>query len=571
MVSILHAARDLGRFRDITTVLVRHGFGETVRRLGFGRGPRRRTAVETSVPELVIEPPSAEEEARGARERAQMSTAVRVRKVLEDLGPSFVKLGQIASTRADLLPAELITELSRLQDSLPPIPFAQIREQVEMSLGVELAELFEHFEETPLAAASIAQVHRAILKTDEGPRETVVKVQRPGISTTIASDLDILHTFASLVERAIPESRIYSPVGLVQQFDHAINAELDFTCEADNLLRFSKNFEEHPQIRFPILYRQACSKQVITLEYLPGSKIHDAVAAGHSGRRLARIALHALIKQIFEDGFFHADPHPGNLLVMGAPEEPVIALIDLGMVGRLSAKMRDQVLDVMISVARRDYEGIADAMYAIGTPTKKINLDAYRAEVSLLAERYLGKQLKDIEVSSLVRDLVQTATKYGIEIPTDFVLVAKALMTLEGIGKQVDPELDIYEETKPLFLDLFRKRYSPERLGNQLLRRIERLSGSTYNLPQRMEEVLDDLRLGQMRIQSEDPALSRSADRLGRRVFAAVVAASMFLSGAWLLTSARYELVGGALIGTGVLTLFGHTVLELYRSFRPKP
>jgi len=391
MVSIVHAARDIGRLRTITTVLARHGFGEIVRRIGVGRSKKKKGSEPPSSRDVELLAPSPEEEAQGDQEREQISRAVRARLVLEDLGPSFVKLGQIASTRPDVLPADVILELKKLQDSVPPVPFEPIKEQVETSLGAELGELFESFDEEPLAAASIAQVHRAVLKTDDGPRQVVVKVQRPGIAETIASDIDILYTFAALIERAIPESRIYSPVGLVQQFDQASNAELDFSAEAENAQRFSQNFESFRNVKFPRPFNSASSKRVLTLEYLDGKKIDDAIAAGHSGKKLARIALDIIVKQIFEDGFFHADPHPGNVLVLGEPDTPIFAMLDLGMVGRLSPKMRDLTIDVMVGAVRKDYEAIADAMYQIGTPTKKIDMDAYRAEVGLLSEKYLGK------------------------------------------------------------------------------------------------------------------------------------------------------------------------------------
>ncbi len=569
MVSIVHAARDIGRLRTITTVLARHGFGEVVRRIGIGRSKKRKGSEPPSSGDMELLAPSPEEEAHGDEERQQISPAVRARLVLEDLGPSFVKLGQIASTRPDVLPADLITELKKLQDSVPPVPFDQIKEQVETSLGVELGNLFERFDEEPLAAASIAQVHRAVLKTEDGRKQVVVKVQRPGIAETIASDIDILYTFAGLVERAIPESKIYSPVGLVQQFDQAINAELDFSAEAENAQRFSQNFESFRNVKFPRPYKSASSKRVLTLEYLDGQKIYDAIAAGHSGKKLARIALDIIVKQIFEDGFFHADPHPGNVLVLGTPDAPIFAMLDLGMVGRLSPKMRDLTIDVMVGAVRKDYEAIADAMYQIGTPTKKIDMDAYRAEVGLLAEKYLGKQLKDIELSAMMRDLVYGATKYGLEIPTDFMLVGKSLMTVEGVGKEIDPELDVFEEAKPLFLDLLKKRYSPERIGNELLRRIERLSGATYNMPQQMQEVLDDLRLGRLSVRTVDPGLGPYTDRLGRRIFSGLVAASLLIAGG-LVLAAHYEIVGGVLMGLAVLWLVAHGLLDTYRGFRQR-
>ena len=559
MVSIVHAARDLGRISDISTVLVRHGFGEVVSRIGLGRA---RKASGSTPPG-----PEAADEGHAGRERHDTSLAERVRHVLEDLGPSFVKLGQIASTRPDLLPADVIRELKKLQDSVQPVAFEPIKAQVERSLGAELNDVFERFDTRPLAAASIAQVHRATLRTPEGPREVVVKVQRPGIAVTVASDVDLLYTFAKLVERAIPESRIYSPVGLVEQFDRAIHAELDFVTEGENAERFAKNFEGYRNVRFPKPYKAASSKQVLTLEFLDGKKIYDAITAGHSPKKLARLALDIMVKQIFEDGFFRADPHPGNVLVLGPPEQPEYAMLDLGMVGRLSPRMRDLTVDVMVGAVRRDFESVADAMYAIGTPTKKIDMNAYRAEVALLAEKYLGKQLKDIELSAMLRDLVQGATKYGLEIPSDFMLVGKALMTVEGVGKEVDPELDVFEEARPLFLDILKKRYSPERLGNELLRRLERLSSSTSNMPQQLHEVLEDLRLGRLSVKTTDTESPRSLDRLGRRVFVALVASALLVSGAGLV-AASFEISGALSIALGLAIVAGHAALDAYRAFR---
>jgi ubiquinone biosynthesis protein len=547
LVSIVHAARDIGRVRDISGVLARYGFGEVLGRMGFG--PKR----------------SGPEEG----ESNERSWATRLRLALEELGPSFVKLGQIMSTRADVLPPELIAELIKLQDSVPPVPFLEIREQIERSLGASLGEIYAEFDEKPLAAASIAQVHRARLKTEDGLMDVAVKVQRPGIGETISSDLDILHTFATLLERAVPESRIYSPAGLVHQFDLAITSELDFATEAENAIRFAQNFRGYRNVKFPLVYRQASSKQVITLEYLDGKKIFDAVAAGHSGKKLARLAMDIVVKQIFEDGFFHADPHPGNVVVLGTPEEPAFGMFDLGMVGRLSPRLRDLAVDLMVAAVRRDCDAIADVLYAIGTPTKKIDMNAYRAEVALLAERYLGKQLKDIEVSALVRDLAQGALKFGVEIPTDFLLVGKALMTAEGVGKAIEPELDVFEEAKPLFLDLVKKRYSPERLGNELLRRLERLSGATYNLPEQIRDVLDDLRFGRLTVRTSDAAAGSATDRLGRRIYSGLVGSALVLSGAWAL-SAKEPYPAAALFTLAALQLFGHTLRDAWRSFRDR-
>lgn len=546
MVSIVSAIRDIARVREVSSVLARHGFGEVVGRLGLiGKA----------------------KEPGASPNRPQVSVAERLRLVLEELGPSFVKLGQLASTRPDLLPPDVIAELRKLQDGAPALPFEQIQSQVEVSLGAPIADVFESFETQPLAAASIAQVHRARLKTQEGTRDVAVKIQRPGIAATIASDVEILHALAALLERAIPETRIYSPVGLIQQFDQAITAELDFVSEADNARRFTRNFEGFPDIIFPNVYREASSKQVLTMEFLSGEKIDRAVATGYSGRSIARQTFRAIVKQIYEDGFFHADPHPGNILVSGEKDAPVIGFVDLGMVGRLSPRLRDLTIDVIVACLRKDHEAIADALYSIGTPTKKIDMHAYRAEVALLSEKYLDKPLKDIEMSAMIRDLVRGGTKFGVEIPTDFVMTGKALMTIEGIGKEIDPDFDVYEEAKPIFTDLLRKRYSPERMGNELLRRIERLGGASYNLPQQIEEVLDDLRLGRLQVTAIDKEKTQAIERLGRRLLTGAVAGALIL-GSTILLGTEKDRAGYTLLVAALLFLAAHSITEFARSFR---
>jgi ubiquinone biosynthesis protein len=547
VVSIVHAARDLGRVRDISKVLARHGFGEIVTRLGLGRGRK-----------------SADDPLSETRPAGSLGT--RIRNVLEDLGPSFVKLGQIASTRSDVLPTEVVTELKKLLDDVPPVDAAAIRQRIESSLGAPLEEIYETFDESPLAAASVAQVHRATLRTADGLREVVVKVQRPNIAETVASDLDLLHTFAALLTHAIPESRTYSPVSLVQEFDRAMQNELDFTIEKENAARFVSNFRDFPGARFPVVYSGASSKHVITLEYLDGLKIYDAIRQGFRGRDLARLAMHIVVKQIFEDGFFHADPHPGNVLVLGSIDDPEYALIDLGMVGRLGPRMRDLTVDLMVAAAREDYEAVADAMYALATPTKKVDMRAYRAEVALLAEKYLRKNLRDIELSGLIHDLIGTATRFGLEVPPDFVLVGKALITIEGVGKEIAPDFDIISESRPLFLELLKKRYSPQRIGNEFLRRMERLSGATSQLPEQMQEVLEDLRLGRLAIRTTDTEIRDASDRLGRRVYSALLASACLIAGSALLIQ-DHDKLGTALLGAAIGGVLFHWAADVYRNF----
>jgi ubiquinone biosynthesis protein len=563
MVSVLSAVRDLVRLREISSVLVRHGFGEIVARAGFGRTKKKEKAAPEGSPDAPEIP--TEEVEKGEEEKRRISMHERARLVLQDLGPSFIKLGQIASTRGDVLPPELIVELKKLQDDVPPVPFEQIKEVVESSLAAPIAEVFVRFDEKPLATASIGQVHRAVLATAEGEQDVVVKVQRPGVATTVMRDLELLHMMAAAIERTIPDARIYSPASLVQQFDRSITTELNFTTEADNAERFAQNFAGRDRVRFPRVFKQASSKHVLTLEFFDGKKLDRAVADGASGKSIAKLATGIIIKMIFEDGFFHADPHPGNVIIMPPDEEPVVGMIDLGMVGRLSPELRERTIDLMVAAVRKDMIGVADALYAIGKPTKKVDMREYRAEVSQLAEKYLGKPLKEIELSAMIRDLVQGAIKYGLEIPTDFMLVGKALMTVEGIGKQIDPELDVFGEAAPYFFDLMRKRYSPQRLGNELWRGVEQLSRAGYDMPMQVRDVLEDLRLGRMVMRTEDPGVPPAADRLGRRLFSGLTVAALIAGGAFLLHDEKHESVGTVLLVIAALAWLVHVARDLRR------
>lgn len=563
MISVVSAVRDLARLREISTVLVRHGFGEIVARAGFGRARKPKAEGES------VEPPSEldiadDALAQGEAEKKRAATAERLRLVLQDLGPCFIKLGQIASTRTDVLPADVILELKKLQDDVPPVPFDEIKKVVETSFGKPLDKIYKRFDEKPLATASIGQVHRACLATADGDVEVVVKVQRPNVGNLVLRDVELLHIMAATVEATIPESKLYSPVGLVQQFDRSITAELNYLIEAENCDRFAQNFAGDPNIRFPKAYREATSKQVLTLEFFDGKKLNQAIKEGYDGKLIAKKSVGIIIRQAFDHGFFHADPHPGNIIILGTKEDPVVGLIDVGMVGRLSPELRDRTVDLLMAAVRNDAYGVADALYAIGRPTRKVDMREYRAEVAVLAEKYLGKPLKEIDLGAMLRDLVQGAMKYGIEIPPDFMMIGKTLMTLDGIGKELDPDLDIFGEATPFFTELLMKRYSPQRIGNDLMRGVEQLSRAGYDMPLQLREVLDDLRLGRLAVRAPDPPLALATERLGRRVFSGLYVAALTFGGAYLLRGDE-KLLGALFLLVGVLVWAGHAFLDWRR------
>jgi ubiquinone biosynthesis protein len=548
MLSIVTTVKDIERLRQITTVLARHGFGEVLQRAGLG-GKKEE----------------GEDEAR------RISLAERLRLALQDLGPSFIKLGQIVSTRPDLIPADIIVELKKLQDNVPAMSLDDVKSTIAETLGAPIEEIYASFEEAPLACASIGQVHRATLRgetPDAPPVQVVVKVQRPRIRATIERDLDLLYFLARVVERAIPESRIYSPVGLVAEFDRAIMAELDFTVEASNAEAFAANFAgKESFVRFPKVYKQASGKKVLTLEFFDGKKVYAAVAAGASGATIARNAVAVIVQMIFEDGLFHADPHPGNILILGPPEAPVLGMLDLGLVGRLSAEMRDRTVDLMVAAVRSDDAGIADALLAMGRPRGAIDQGAFRAEVSMLARKYLNKPLNEIEISALIRDLVQGAVKYEIEMPTEMLMVGKSLMTVEGIGKEIYPELDVFTEVRPHFMKLLWKRYSPDRLAREGLRVLSDVATATRNLPAQIHHILEDLRAGRLEVKSVDPNLPGAGDRLGRRIYSSVVVGAMTIGGSALLAVGRHEAFAWTLLGIAGGQMLLHVGGDLRRKY----
>jgi ubiquinone biosynthesis protein len=278
-----------------------------------------------------------------------------------------------------------------------------------------------------------------------------------------------------------------------------------------------------------------------------------------------------VVKMIFEDGFFHADPHPGNIIILGPPDAPVVGLIDLGMVGHLSPELRDRTVDMLVAAVRKDSYAVADALYAIGRPTQKVDMREYRAEVALLAEKYLGRPLKEIDLSGMLRDIVRGALQFHIEIPTDFMLVGKALMTIEGIGKQIDPDLDVYGIAGPALFDILKKRYSPERIGNDLWRGVEQLSRAGYDLPMQMREVLDDLRLGRLTLRAWDPEAPRATDRLARRIFMGLVVSALGLSGSLLLYGDKHTTVGVAMLALAAAAWALHAAIDLTRGSRSPP
>jgi ubiquinone biosynthesis protein len=468
--------QDLNRVRQISVIAARHGFGELAERAGLWRILGRKEKVEVS--------PDAQ----------RASTARRFRMLLSDLGPTFIKLGQVLSTRADLLPAEYIDELALLQDNVVPIPLEQVHAQIRDSLGKEARELFAQIDPVPLAAASIAQVHRAV--TLQGD-EVVVKVQRPGIAASIDSDLGVLRSLARLLEAVVEETGVYTPTGIVDEFDRAIHEELDFINEANNIRCFLENHRERPYLKIPRVYSELSSRTVLTLEFIRGVKINQAPLAEADRKAVAQHILEASFRQLFEDGLFHGDPHPGNILLL---EGHRLALLDFGVVGRLSRPMQETLVMLCLAVALKDSDSVARILYRVGVPDARANLVGFRNDIEGLLGQHLATTLGQVDTRSLLRDLLDLAVKYRIRIPKEYALLSRASVSTEGMLRSLYPEMNIIEVALPYAKELLAGRYDPSQLQGGLMRTLLRFQSMAADLPTQLSQILLDMESGKFTV-----------------------------------------------------------------------
>lgn len=508
--------RRLARYRRIAQLLVAHGIGYAAAE-AFPQGLyallRRRP------------PPTRE-------------VGVHVRRLLEDLGPTFVKLGQILSTRPDLVPHDIIRELEGLQDHVPPESPQAIREVIESELGQTVEELFPVFRWDPIASASLGQVHEATLPTGES---VVVKVQRPNVRRTVEADLGILEDVFHLMSQLPGLSGLYDPDRLVDEFSRSLLAELDYTREGRNADRMRRDFARTgDRIIVPRVYWKTSRSRVLTMERIVGVKpTHpDAMRAHHlDPSDTARIVATAILRSVFVFGFFHADPHPGNLIV---EDDGRVALLDFGMVGRLTDPMRESFADLSLALLRANSGGVVDAIVRMGSAPPDLDRPALLRDVEDLRDRYYEVSLQELNLGQVVQDIFAVAYRHRIRIPLDFTLLAKCLVTMEGVVEDLDPSLSILEIARPFGATLLRDRLSPQRVVRRLERQGEALVQSLVDLPVDMADVLRQTSEGRLRMHVEVQNRSADAD-LRRRTRALVLALGGMVSasmGAVYLVSA---------------------------------
>ncbi|HQS59293.1 MAG: ubiquinone biosynthesis protein UbiB [Gallionellales bacterium 35-53-114] len=516
----ISAVRDLGRLHDIASVLIRYGFGDLVRRVGMSGALERAGKVLRW---------------RAPEELARLEPPARIRRVLEELGPTFIKLGQILATRVDLFSPEWITEFSKLQDEAPAVAFAELRAQLTADLGEQPEAIFSRVEEQPLAAASLAQVHRAWLADGT---VVVLKVRRPSIKTTIEADLRLLARLAEIVEAEAQDLRRYRPREIVRQFTLSLRRELDFATECRNAERIAVNFARFPEIIVPGIYWQWTSERLNVQAYIdgiPGTDLAAVDAAGLDRKTLARRGIHAVLKMILEDGFFHADPHPGNVFYL--PENR-IAFIDFGMVGRLSAERRYELTRLLHGLVYHDSAAVADVLLDWSGGTDRDG-DILQNEIDVFVDQYRGMPLKNINFGAMLSDLVTILREHGLALPPDLALLIKSFVTLEGLGRQLDPDFDIAGVAAPLLERELLAHATPAALARRGWRTLGGALGVIAALPQDLRQILRSARRGKLQLQIDVVPLRQLGEHLDRaasRLALSVVTAALIIGSAIVMT-----------------------------------
>ena len=520
--SVGRTYRHMQRYQQILTVIFKYGFGDLVDALNIEH------YLEIGLQMI----------SRKRRERIEtLSRAVRVRMVLEELGPTFLKMGQILSTRPDLLPVEFMQELEKLQDEVPPFPYREVKEVIEKELRKPVEQIFSNFDEQPLAAASIGQVHQA--KMLDG-KDVVVKIQRPGIHRNIEVDLEIMMHLAELMERHLEGWEVQRPTRVVEEFARTLEKELDYTLEAAHTERFARQLEDEPAVYVPQVYREATTSRVLTMEHIYGVKasaIDELEKEGLDRKEIARQGLILIMRQIFVHGFFHADPHPGNIFIM---PENIICYIDFGMMGRLDLEMRENFADLIMSIVHRNERDAAQALLKLTFSEEGPDYPALERAVAEFMDKHCYRPLKDVALGTMLHQLLQLTTRHRLCIPPDLFLMIKALSTVEGLGRVLDPDLDVIEEAAPFIKRIQLNRITPRRITKDITSSGAEFFHLLKYIPGEIRTILKLARQGKVKMEFEhrglEPMLA-THDRISNRLSFAIVLASLVIGSSLIVLS----------------------------------
>jgi ubiquinone biosynthesis protein len=550
------------RFTEIVNVFLKHGFGQVIEQIHLGKYiPFKKRLKAFGVWPSLKEP----------------NVPERLRMAFAELGPTFIKLAQVLSSRPDLITIFYANEFKKLQDEVPPFPVSQVRKIIEEETGRPMDTLFSRFDELPIAAASIAQVHRATLLDGS---DVIIKVQRPGIREAVEADINILSTVARLLDKYVPDSRFFNPTGIVEEFSRTIKKEMDFSEEARSCMRFRKNFEHYDKIYIPRIYNDLVSGKVLVMERIEGIRIDDIEkinALGYNRKDLAKIGVDSFYKQVLEDGFFHADPHPGNIMVVSPG---ILAYVDFGIMGRVSDELKETMANTFIALMQRDFDKLIDQYIELGIVPEHADLEDFRREFKTDLMDFLdplyGATLKEINFAQYLDTLTRLAIKHNMKIPSDLLLINKSMLVLENIGRQLDPEFDFFSSAEPYATKIIRNRISPSRFYNKAKRNVMEIADFAYIFPRQMRQIVkkvlkDDLQVKMYHVNL--PEFMRDMDKASNRIAFAMIISAMILSSAIMhATGVGPKLFGFsiiALISFGFAFLFGvWLIISIIRSGR---
>lgn len=514
--------RHLNRYRQILTILIKYGFGDLVDIL------KVEQYLEVGLQIL----------SRKRRQQVdRLTRAERVRMALEELGPTFVKLGQILSTRPDLIPFEFVDELSKLQDEVPPFPYADVEQIIRSELGAGPEDIFDYFEKTPLAAASIGQVHRARLKDAE---EVVVKVQRPGIRKIIEVDLEIMLHLATLMERHLEEFQITRPTRIVKEFARSIEKEIDYTIEASHIERFAGQFMDEETVYVPKVFRDTTRERVLTMEYIDGikaSEIERIEAEGLDRKLITARGADLILKQIFDYGFFHADPHPGNIFVLPGN---VICYLDFGIMGSIDRQSKENFVNLVHSVVIRDEFEATHALLKLMEYDEEPDTRLLSRDLADLMGEHLYQPLKQLRMEKLLHQILDLISTHRLRMPPDLFLMMKALATVEGVGLSLDPDFQMVDHATPFIRRVRMEQFHPKRVAQDIKKSGSELVRLMQEIPGELRGLLKQIKRGKVKIEFEHRGLEPmliTHDKISNRIAFSIIIGALIIGSALIVLS----------------------------------